>query len=97
MITSTEELKFLIKERTNDEITGCLVCEYGHSKCTCDTNNDIDNDELYEDEYVLIQLSNDGSRSKESLVIYEGTYDECFAKYIEGEHIIYSKLDFDRI
>ncbi|WP_273215602.1 hypothetical protein [Runella zeae] len=37
---SKEELDFLASERSNDKITGCLVCEYGHSKCTCSDNEE---------------------------------------------------------
>jgi hypothetical protein len=37
-----EEIEFLREERTNPNITGCVVCEYGYSQCTCDDDYDGD-------------------------------------------------------
>ncbi len=41
-----EELEFLKNERSSSQISGCLVCEYGHSQCTC-------SDESEEEDFVL--------------------------------------------
>ncbi|SFC33469.1 hypothetical protein SAMN05421780_104297 [Flexibacter flexilis DSM 6793] len=91
-----EELNFLSKERSNQQITGCLTCEYGHSQCTCSQYDEEEDDEEEPcTTWYLLELTNDdGSRTKESLIIVVGTFEECESKFNPGENTILSESEF---
>ena len=50
-MNTLEELQLLESERSNNTISGCIVCEYGHSRCTCSAYDQEDYED-YDPDYI---------------------------------------------
>ena len=50
-----------------------------------------------EDVWLLLETTNDGFRPIDSLIIFEGSFEDCLSKYVAGKNFIVHKKEFNYI